>query len=155
MKPASAEIKHWKLVLADPASPSGLKAEAARQLGAQIPVSLGYQPEMDGLVQASWGTRAPDDPEAPSPNPLVERVRHALAGLIILGGSTILSELLIDINVIFDALYNCQTIWMKDMCLRALNSAWYFHRDSLPEEIFIRIKAALDSVEDVEDEEDQ
>ncbi len=144
MKP-TVEQRHWRAVLDDPQTPRELRVEAARHLSIKIPVDDSYTAELDELVQSYWGTRPSDDPEADPRNAVAEKVCHAVAGLTLLGG--VPNTVVADTETVLDAFAACQSSWMRDTCLQALSSAC-FYRNSLPEEIFIRIKAALDSVTD-------
>jgi hypothetical protein len=138
-----AQTRHWEMVLSDPQSPAELRAKAAKHLAIQIPVTGTYASELDTLVESYMGVRKDRDEQR---HPIAERVYHAITTSTLLGGNP--NTVVADTETVLDAFAVCKTEWMRRKTARALVSALFFHRDTLPAEIKSRIESALDSVTD-------
>ena len=137
----------WELLLNDPLAPKELQSEARAKLGLQAEPAAGfeYDARLDSVVEGYWGTRPALDPEAAPRDPAAERVQHAIAAMLVLGGCP--DSLEDDSRILLNAYLECESQWMRTHAGRALESALFFNAEALPVELRDRIEAVLDPSE--------
>lgn len=138
------DANKWQAVLNDPSTPEELKSSCRAKLGLQAEPAAGfeYDARLDSVIQSYWGTRPALDPEAAPRDPAAERVQHAIAAMLVLGGCP--DSLEDDSRILLNAYLECKSPWMRTHAGRALESALFFNAKALPLELRDRIEAALD-----------